>query len=227
MLVMERIEPHLDWEQIDTVLLDMDGTLLDRHFDDYFWHSYLPENYALVHDLDVDEARHRLRREYERREGTLAWTNLDYWSEVLGLDIPELKRRVDVLVAVHPHVFDFLKFCREKKKHLCLVTNAHPKTLQIKMARASLLPYCDQVVCAEEIGLAKEEAAFWPLLQQRLGYDNRRTMLADDTERVLEAAHRAGLAYLIHVARASSRTTVSFSRKYPSIIFFNELLPRE
>src|SRR5690606_507131 len=27
----------LPWNQIDTVLLDMDGTLLDLHFDNHFW----------------------------------------------------------------------------------------------------------------------------------------------------------------------------------------------
>lgn len=227
MSVTGRITPCLDWEQIDTVLLDMDGTLLDRHFDDYFWHSFLPENYALAHDLEIVEARNRLRGEYDRREGTLAWTNLDYWSEILGLDIPALKCQIDSLIEVHPHVIDFMEFCQRKRKLLCLVTNAHPKTLAIKMAKAALLSYCDRVVCAEEIGLAKEEAEFWPLLQERLGYDRKRAMLVDDTERVLDAARKDGLGNLIHVARASSRAPVLFSSKYPSIIYFKELLPLE
>ena len=221
----ERVVPAFDWAEIDTVLLDMDGTLLDRHFDDYFWHCYVPENYALAHDLEIEEARRQLRGKYDRQEGTLAWTNLDYWSEVLGLDIPELKRRVDALVMVHPHVIDFMVFCRDHGKDVCLVTNAHRKTLEIKMAKASLLSYCNRVICAEEIGVAKEEAEFWPRLQQRLGYDKGRTMLADDTERVLDAASLHGLALLIHIARASSRSPLRFSRKYPSIIYFKELLP--
>ena len=93
------------------------------------------------------------------------------------------------------------------------------------MAKASLLSYCNRVICAEEIGVAKEEAEFWPRLQQRLGYDKGRTMLADDTERVLDAASLHGLALLIHIARASSRSPLRFSRKYPSIIYFKELLP--
>lgn len=214
----------IDWQQIDTVLLDMDGTLLDRHFDDYFWHSYVPENYALLHDLEIDEARQHLRAAYDRRQGTLAWTNLDYWSEVLGLDIPALKRRVDALIAVHPHVEDFLRFCRERGKTTCLVTNAHHKTLAIKMARTALERYWDQVVCAEEIGLAKEEEEFWPRLEEHLGYTKSRTILVDDTERVLDAAGSHGLAHLIHVARPSSRSPVVFSAKYPSISYFHELI---
>lgn len=220
----KKIPLHIDWQQIDTVLLDMDGTLLDRHFDDYFWHCYVPENYALLHDLEIEEARRRLRSAYDNQEGTLAWTNLDYWSEQLGLDIPELKRRVDALVDVHTHVVDFLEFCRKNEKMIYLVTNAHHKTLAIKMAKAALNGYWDQAVCSEQIGLAKEEAAFWPRLERHLGYDKHRTLLVDDTEQVLDQAKAYGLKYLVHVARASSRAPHRFSAKYPSIVFFNELI---
>lgn len=222
----ERIYPRIDWQQIDTVLLDMDGTLLDRHFDDYFWHCYVPENYALLHDLEIDEARRRLLAKFDRLQGTLAWADLDHWSRELGLDIPGLKERVDALIAVHPHVVDFLEFCRKIRKPVYLVTNAHHKTLAIKLGKTSLTGYWDQVVCAEEIGLAKEEAEFWCRLQRYLGYDRQRTMLVDDTERVLDTARASGIRHLIHVARASSRAPSTFSAQYPSILYFNELMPK-
>src|SRR5688572_6670841 len=35
--------PMIDWNAVDTVLLDMDGTLLDLHFDNYFWLTHLPK----------------------------------------------------------------------------------------------------------------------------------------------------------------------------------------
>ncbi len=220
-----KINPNPDWENIDTVLLDLDGTLLDRHFDDYFWGCYVPENYALLYDLEIEEARGQLLARFNELQGTLAWADLDHWSEVLGMDIPELKRRVDALVAVHPHVVDFLLFCRENQKRVCLVTNAHHKTLAIKMARAPLVKYWDQVVCAEEIGVAKEEPEFWPRLERCLGYDKARTMLVDDTERVLDAAFtHGGLRYLIHVARPSSRAPKGYSTRYSSIVYFSELI---
>lgn len=210
---------------METVLLDMDGTLLDRHFDDYFWHQYLPEHFSLKHEISIAEARRRLRAEYLAQEGTLAWTDLDYWSERLGLDIPELKLRVDQLIAVHPYVIDFLDYCRKIGKLVCLVTNAHAKTLAIKMEKTALAGHFDRIICAEEIGLAKEEPEFWYRLARRLGYRPARTLLADDTEKVLEAAGRAGIGHLIHVARPSSRSPVIHSKKYPSIVYFKELLP--
>lgn len=221
-----QIRPRIDWAQITTVLLDLDGTLLDRHFDDYFWHCFVPENYALLHNLEIDEARRQLLVKFDQLQGTLAWADLDHWSQVLGMDIPELKRRVDALIAVHPHVFDFLEFCRKKGKQVCLVTNAHHKTLAIKLAKASLAECWDQMVCAEEIGAAKEEAEFWPRLERYLGFDKNRTMLVDDTERVLDAASAYGLRNLVHVARPSSRAPQRFSVRYPSIIYFCELIER-
>ena len=36
----------LPWSGIDTILLDMDGTLLDLHYDNHFWQVYVPEKFA-------------------------------------------------------------------------------------------------------------------------------------------------------------------------------------
>lgn len=221
----EQIVPCLDWAALDTVLLDMDGTLLDKHFDDYFWEQYVPEHYSLVHDLTVAEAREELLRRYQRVENTLDWTDLDYWSAELGLDIPELKIRINHLIDVHPYVVDFLTFCRQAGKQVHLVTNAHSKTLAIKLERARIGPLFHRIVCAEEVGFAKEDLRFWQRLERLLGYDRTRTLLADDTEKVLRVADQAGIGALVFVARASSRKPPRFSRRYPSIEFFKELIP--
>jgi putative hydrolase of the HAD superfamily len=221
-------ETPVDWQSIDTVLLDMDGTLLDRHFDDYFWEQYVPEHYSLLHDLSIEGARTDLLDQYKAREGTLAWTDLDYWSDALGLDIPTLKKQLDHLIAVHPHVIDFLEFCRENDKQLCLVTNAHSKTLDIKMEKTGLAGYFDHIVCAEQVGLAKEDPAFWQRLEAILGYKKGRTLLADDTEKVLLAAHSYGMGVLIHVSRPSSRkppAPPAGAERFLSIEHFRELIP--
>jgi putative hydrolase of the HAD superfamily len=111
------------WDKIDTILLDMDGTLLDKHFDDYFWEHYVPEIFAKKNDLTPLEARKEILARYKSIEGTLAWTDLDYWSEKLGLDIPALKLKINHLIQVHPFVIDFLQFSRNLNKKVHLVTN--------------------------------------------------------------------------------------------------------
>ena len=212
------------WDKIDTILLDMDGTLLDKHFDDYFWEHYVPEIFAKKNDLTPLEARKELLARYKSIEGTLAWTDLDYWSEKLGLDIPALKLKINHLIQVHPFVIDFLQFSRNLNKKVHLVTNAHSKTLDIKMRKTELGSYFDRIVCSQDIGLPKEEPKFWERLESILGFDKQRTLLADDNENVLQAAKAYGMKVLIFVARPSSRAQVHYSDQFPSIVYFKELI---
>lgn len=217
-----RWEPN--WESIDTVLLDMDGTLLDKHFDDYFWEHYVPEIFAEKNDLTPLEARKELLARYKSIEGTLVWTDLDYWSEKLGLDIPALKLKINHLIQVHPYVIDFLQYCRNLGKKVHLVTNAHSKTLEIKMQKTDLGGFFDRIICSQEVGLPKEEPEFWLRLEAMLGFDREKTILADDNENVLQAARAYGMGVLIYVARPSSREETSFSTRFPSIVYFKELI---
>ncbi len=218
------ISADFSWDQIDTVLLDMDGTLLDKYFDDYFWEKYVPEVFARINNLSPQEAEKALLERYRKVENTLQWTDLDYWTEQLGLDIPVLKKEIDHLIQVHPHVIDFLTFISSTPKDLHLVTNAHSKTLAIKLAKSGIASFFDRIICAEEIGEAKEQNGFWHQLEKMLGFDKNRTLLADDTAKVLKSAENFGIKHLIHVARPSSQLPVNYSPDYPSIISFNELI---
>ena len=214
----------IPWPEVDTVLLDMDGTLLDKHFDDYFWEHFVPEIYARENGIEERAARKKLLDTYRAKEGTLDWTDLDYWSEQLGLDIPALKLKIDHLIQVHPYVIDFLEFLQKSHREVYLVTNAHGKTLTIKMAKTALSGYFTGIICAEEIGMPKENPNFWAGLRQRINFSRERTMLAEDSEKILLSARSYGIRQLIHVARPSSRGPIQVSSQFPSISFFNELM---
>lgn len=219
-----RIIPQFSWDDIDTVLLDMDGTLLDSYFDDFFWEEYVPKMFAEEYGMGELEARKELLQRYRSVEKTLQWANIDYWSEQLGLDIPELKCKIDHLIQVHPYVIDFLEYINLLGKDLLLVTNAHSKTLDIKLSRTPIGPYFDRIIPAEEIGEAKEQPRFWSKLGSLLDLDRQRTMLVDDNANVLHAARTYGISHLIFVARPSSRREVSYSADFASITYFNELI---
>jgi len=215
------------WAGIELVMLDMDGTLLDRYFDDYFWEHFVPEIFAEKNNLQPAEARQQLLTRYQAREGTLAWTDLDYWSEQLGLDIPALKIQVDHLINVHPYAIVFLEFCRAAGKIIWLVTNAHSKTLEIKMAKTALQNHFDMIICAEEVGLAKEEPGFWAKLQERYHYQPERTLLADDNEKILISAQNGGIKNLVYIAKPSSEEVAKPSGRFRSINYFSELMPEK
>jgi len=217
----------IDWNAIDTVLLDMDGTLLDLHFDNHFWQEHVPLRYAERHGLANADARHRLKEVYAARAGTLDWYCVDFWTRELQLDIARLKEEVAHLIAVHPDVPAFLDALRRHGKGIALVTNAHQKSLSLKMARTGLQAHFDLLITSHEVGLPKEDAAFWPALRAVLPYDPERTLLIDDSLPVLRAARQAGIRHLLCVFHPDSRQPRKDVGEFPAIARFAEILPRD
>lgn len=215
----------IDWTQVETVLLDMDGTLLDLYFDDYFWLEHVPRKYAEKHGLQADDVRGVLLDRYRRFEGTLDWYCLDFWSRELGLDIVSLKEEVDHLIAVQPHVTDFLDRARARGKRCILVTNAHGASLGLKMRRTALDSRLDALVCAHDLGLPKEDPRFWEQLQLVQQFDPARTLLVDDSLPVLQSAQGYGIRHLLAVSRPNTRRPERPAGPFPSIRDFGDLLP--
>lgn len=212
------------WHEVDWVLLDMDGTLLDKHFDDYFWETLVPQEFARRQGLSLEAARQEVFARYRREEGTLNWTDIDFWSRELDLDIPALKEGIRHLIEVHPDAEDFLQFLRHQGKKVALVTNAHYKTLDLKMNHTGLLGYFDGVISSFDLGTPKEDRRFWEILEQRLGFNPRRALLVDDNAEVLAAARGYGLKHLFFKAKSSSQVGPETHPDFPSILSFKELM---
>jgi len=215
----------LNWKRIDTVLLDMDGTLLDLHYDNHFWLEHVPRRYAEMTGLPPEAARAELMSRYKKVEGTLDWYCVDYWTRELGLDIPLLKQEVEHLIAVHPHVLDFLHAVRAAHKRVLLVTNAHGKAIDIKFRRTRLGGHFDAVVCAHDLRLPKEHPGFWQKLEAIHPYDRDKTLLVDDSLPVLRSARAHGIAQLLSVYRPDSHQPEKDVGDFPAIRSFREIIP--
>ena len=212
------------WEKVSWVLLDMDGTLLDKYFDDYFWETLVPEEFAQRRGLNLAAAKQEVFARYQREEGTLNWTDIDFWSRELALDIPALKASIRHLIEVHPDTEDFLKYLQKMKKRVALVTNAHWKTLDLKMNHVGLLGYFDEVISSFDLGAPKEEVRFWEILRARLHYDPQHTLLVDDNAEALAAAQRYGIHYLFFKAKSSSHPPPNHHPAFPPIESSHELM---
>ncbi|MBI2992763.1 MAG: GMP/IMP nucleotidase [Gammaproteobacteria bacterium] len=212
------------WEDIDTVLLDMDGTLLDLHFDNLFWNEYLPLKWGELHGLDFPAASAQLLPRFRSREGTLSWYCLDYWTRELGLDIFELKSGIEDLIRVRPGADEFLAYVQSLGKFIALVTNAHEKLLQHKLARTGIAGHFDAIVSAHSLGLSKEEAGFWPELQARFAFNPGRTLLIDDNAVVLRSARAFGIRWLLTIARPDSGRPPRESTEFPALDSFQPLM---
>jgi len=203
----------------------MDGTLLDLHFDNHFWREHVPMRYAQYNGLEIEAARNHLFPLFQSAEGTMEWYCVDYWSQQLGMDIAELKREVGHLISIHPHVIDFLNAIRKTGKRIALVTNAHSKSLDLKMQSTQLAGHFDAIICAHDIGLPKEEPAFWDKLQLTEPFDKSNTLLVDDSLPVLRSAKRYGIEHLLAVYKPDTQAPEKDVEEFSAITHFNDIMP--
>lgn len=216
-----------NWEQIETVFLDMDGTLLDLHFDNHFWLEHVPRRYGEARGLSLEAAKAELLPRYRNIEGTLEWYCVDHWSRELGLDILLLKQEVEHLIAVHPHVIDFLERLGAMGKRRVLATNAHQKTLALKLERTRLGGHLERVISSHDLGVAKESRDFWPRLHAIEPFDPDKTLFVDDNLSVLEAARDYGFRWLLAILEPDSKKPRRQIDTFPAINNFSELMPLE
>ncbi|WP_299072133.1 GMP/IMP nucleotidase [uncultured Paraglaciecola sp.] len=195
----------LAWKDIHTVLLDMDGTLLDLHFDNHFWLEHLPKKLAEKHGISVSAAKQKMAIEYEQVVGTLSWYCLDYWAEKLDIDIVEAKREINHLISIREDSLPFIDALKASGREVILVTNAHPESLSLKVEHTQLDQHIDQLISTHEFAVTKESQLLWQKLQEKLGFNPQHTLFVDDSLGILQAAQDYGIKHLLAVSNPDSQ----------------------
>jgi len=195
----------IDWRQFDPILLDMDGTVLDLAFDNYFWRELVPRCFARSQRRNHERARAELFERYADVQGRLEWYCLDFWTAELGLDLKALKAASSQRIRFLPGAREFLVAVSRSGKRVVLVTNAHADTLGVKKGVAGLGRYFDRFVTSHAVGFAKEQDDFWTRLRDDLDFDPATTLFVDDSLPVLDAAERFGVGGIVAVTRPDTR----------------------
>ena len=195
----------VDWDGIDTVLVDLDGTLLDLNFDNLFWREIVPQRYASLRGISVPAAQAALAPRFDAKVGTLEWYCLDHWTRDLGLDLKKLKREHREHIRFLPGAQAFLARVRARGKRVSIVTNAHRDTFAVKAEHTGVDRLVDSVVCSHDFAAPKENAAFWPALERHEPFDAQRTLLIEDSVPVLAAARVYGLRHTVAIRRPDSK----------------------
>lgn len=216
--------PSLPWRDIDTVLLDMDGTLLDLHYDNHFWMEHLPQRYAELHGVSRAMAELEMAPLFEQNAGTLNWYCLDFWSAELKLPLRELKLETAHLISLRPDAETFLMAIKQAGKRVIMITNAHRDSLSLKMERVQLAPYFERMISSHDYGFAKENAQFWDALHADIAFEPGRSLFIDDTLPILRSARTFGIAHLLAVSQPDSRKGPKNTEEFAAVADYRTLI---
>lgn len=219
------MDKALEWAEIDAVLLDMDGVLLDLRYDNWFWREHVPSRYADRHEIPLEEAKSRVFPKMHSVQGTIDWYCVDYWSETLELDIVELKSNSAHRVSIRPQVIEFLLSVRDLADGVHLVTNAHRKTVEVKFAQTGLGRYFDEIISSHDYGVPKEDVAFWNEMFRNRALDPARALFIDDNLEVLRSAKAFGIGHLRTVVQPDSGQPGRIDGEFRAIHSFSEIMP--
>lgn len=215
----------IDWNKIDTVFLDMDGTLLDLHYDNYFWLTHLPQRLAEIKGIAPAEAEKRLSAMFKRYHGSLNWYCLDFWADSLDIDLMALKHEVASKIGYRPNAEKFLSALHAADCRVVLVTNAHQGSIDIKFKYTDLETYLHDVVCSHDYRAPKEDQQFWQAFYQDKPFHHASTVFIDDNHAVLNAAKQAGLQHLFAIATPDSQKDALQCSEFPVLHDFSDVLP--
>ena len=214
----------LPWRDIDTVLLDMDGTLLDLHYDNHFWLEHLPQRYAELHGISRAMADLELTPLFENNAGQLKWYCLDFWSSELAIPVRELKLETAHLIALRPDADTFLAAIKQAGKRVILITNAHRDSLSLKLERIELAPYFERLISSHDYGFPKESPQFWDALQADIDFDPSRSLFIDDTLPILRSARAFGVGHLLAVKQPDSKKGPKDTGEFAAVGDYRDLI---
>ena len=218
------IDPKTALRQCETLMLDMDGTLLDLAFDNYVWRDLVPRRYAAAHGMSFEAACEHLFEQYRAVQGGLEWYCLDHWCDRLQIDVMQLHHDVNHRIGYLPGALGFLRTVHGRDVRVLLVTNSHPDTLALKDAVTGLADYFDGVISSHDYGHAKESQSFWRALQQDVGFDRGTTLFVDDSQPVLESAAEYGIGMLVTVTRPDTSLPVRSGSAFKGVENVGDLL---
>ena len=217
-------DPKTVLDRCETLMLDMDGTILDLAFDNYVWKELVPARYSDVRGIPLESARDSLFEKYRSIQGQLEWYCLDHWSERLGFDVLALHHEVRERIGYLPGAKAFLEGLRGRGLNVLLVTNSHPDTLALKESAAGFSVHFDGTFCSHTLGYAKERQEFWRAVRDEIGFDPATTLFVDDTEAVLASADEFGIRSLLTITRPDTTEPARTDSHYTGIEGVSNLL---
>ena len=212
-----KIDPKIALREATTLMLDMDGTVLDLAYDNYMWMHHVPEHFAAKNGLEPAAAREQLYAKFNSMRGQIEWYCLDHWSDYLDIDVAQLHRDENHRIGYLPGAEDFLRAVRTQDIRVLMVTNSHSETLSIKDEMTGITGHFDDIYTSHAYGHPKESQAFWRALAEEEDFDPSTTLFVDDTARVLRSAAEFGVSMLLEITHPDTTAEARTDSEYDGV----------
>ena len=207
----------MKWDSIETFFLDMDGTLLDLSYDNYFWHRHIPKIYSEKNNITYSKAKKDFEEMYKKKQDTLDWYCLNYWSKRLKINLKSELLKTKSKIRIFPGVINFLLTLKNRNIKIILLTNCPRDMLNVKLSKTKLWGYFDKIISSEDYGFAKETDEFWNQLNKELTYNKETTVFIDDNQKVLDSAYANGIKNIVSINFPDSKDKKQVASNYKSI----------
>ena len=209
-------------KDIDCMLVDMDGVILDNTYDNNFWQNQIPGVISKNKNISFEDAKRLAVQIFNYKKNTKDWYDVDYWSNMLNVDI-EAEKRSSISfdrIQLYEGVTKTLNKLKDNFR-LILITNAHRKTLNIKLEKYDLNPYFENMICAHELHYVKENIQLWYMLKSRFKLDYTKTLLIEDTINNIKVGLSAGISQAVYLGDESYED----SKKILKLSSINDIFP--
>lgn len=204
------------------MLVDMDGVILDNTYDNNFWQNQIPGVISKNKNISFEDAKRLAVQIFNYKKNTKDWYDVDYWSNMLNIDI-EAEKRSSISfnrIQLYEGVTETLNKLKDNFR-LILITNAHRKTLNIKLEKYDLSPYFENMICAHELHYVKENIQLWYMLKSRFKLDYTKTLLIEDTINNIKVGLSAGISQAVYLGDESYED----SKKILKLSSINDIFP--
>ena len=204
----------MKWDSIETFFLDMDGTILDLAFDNYFWHDHIPRLYSKKNKISFNKAKIEFEEKYKKKRNTIEWYSLKFWSNELDINLDNELVKTKNRIKIFPGVYNFLNKLKSHKINIVLITNCPREMLNVKFTQAKLWGYFNIIISSEDFGYPKEADEFWKLLEKKFFFDKNKTIFIDDNVNVLECASKYGINHIFGICCPDSSKKKQIIEEY-------------
>ena len=187
------------------ILSDLDGVILDQHYDRKFWQSWLPEHVANQTNQSIEKIQIEIQLKIDGQKGTLNWYDLNYWDDLLDVDCMEIIKEQEEKPSFLEGSLEALQELSTLKNPKHILTNGDPRLQEYKAEARNFLQFFDSIFYSMHAGYPKEKKEFWTLARHNLNLDFEDSIFIDDDFKVVTIAVKAGVKRVIWITPGKNR----------------------